>query len=141
MSTSATGTFEIDGWDEKPYDEREGTRLTRTRVTKTFHGDIEGESTAELLMAYGAMEGSAAYVGFERIVGSVNGRKGSFVLHHNASGASGLRPGLSFLTRGPASFVASRARSGSPSERTADTPSRSATTSSNEHFRTTDRGQ
>src|SRR5215217_5576857 len=87
MSTSATGTFEIDGWDEKPYDEREGTRLTRTRVTKTFHGDIEGESTAELLMAYGAREGSAAYVGFERVVGSVNGRSGSFVLHHNASSA------------------------------------------------------
>ena len=91
MSTSATGKFEIDSWDEKPYDEREGARLTRTRVTKTFNGDIEGESTAELLMAYGAREGSAAYVGFERIVGSVNGRSGSFVLHHNASGARGER--------------------------------------------------
>jgi hypothetical protein len=87
MSTSATGTFEIDSWDEKPYDEREGTKLTRTRVTKTFNGDVEGESTAELLMAYGAREGSAAYVGFERIVGRVNGRTGSFVLHHNASSA------------------------------------------------------
>ena len=91
MSTSVTGTFEIDGWNEKPYDEREGTKLTRTRVTKTFHGDVEGESTAELLMAYGAREGSAAYVGLERIVGRVNGRKGSFVLHHNASGSRGER--------------------------------------------------
>jgi hypothetical protein len=91
MSTSATGTFEIDSWDEKPYDEREGARLTRTRVTKTFNGDVEGESTAELLMAYGAREGSAAYVGFECIVGSVNGRSGSFVLHHNASGSRGER--------------------------------------------------
>jgi Protein of unknown function (DUF3224) len=91
MSTSATGTFEIDSWDEKPYDEREGARLTRTRVTKTFNGDVEGESTAELLMAYGAREGSAAYVGFERVVGRVNGRTGSFVLHHNASGSRGER--------------------------------------------------
>lgn len=85
MSKSATGTFEIESWDEKPHDEREGTRLTRTRVTKTFHGDIEGESTAELLMAYGSEEGSAAYVGFERIAGHVDGRSGSFVLHHTAS--------------------------------------------------------
>ena len=91
MSESATGTFEIEIWDEKPYDEREGTRLTRTRVTKTFHGEIEGTSTAELLMAYGSEEGSAAYVGFERVVGSVHGRSGSFILHHTASGSRDTR--------------------------------------------------
>lgn len=85
MGEHATGTFEIESWDETPYDELEGTRLTRTRVTKTFHGDIEGESTAELLMAYGTEEGSAAYAGFERITGSVNDRSGSFVLHHTAT--------------------------------------------------------
>ena len=36
---------------EEPYDERDGVRLSRTRVVKTFRGEIEGESTAELLMA------------------------------------------------------------------------------------------
>ena len=85
MSTRATGTFEIATWDEKPYDEREGVRLTSTRVTKAFRGDVEGESTTDLLMAYGAEEGSAAYVGFERVTGSVHGRSGSFVLHHSAT--------------------------------------------------------
>ena len=87
MSTHAMGTFEIESWEEEPYDEREGARLTRTRLTKTFYGDVGGESTAELLMAYAAEEGSAAYVGFERLVGSVHGRSGSFVLHHTASSA------------------------------------------------------
>jgi len=81
------GTFEIESWEEEPYDELEGARLTRTRLTKTFHGEVEGESTAELLMAYAAEEGSAAYVGFERVVGHVRGRSGSFVLHHTASSA------------------------------------------------------
>ena len=38
-------------------------------------------------MAYAAEEGSAAYVGFERVVGHVHGRSGSFVLHHTASSA------------------------------------------------------
>lgn len=85
MAKRATGTFEIESWEEKPYDEAEGVKLTRTHVTKTFHGDIEGESSAELLMAYGSKEGSAAYVGFEHIVGRVGGRSGSFVLHHTAS--------------------------------------------------------
>ena len=87
MSTHAMGTFEIESWEEEPYDEREGARLTRTRLTKTFRGDVEGESTAELLMAYAAEEGSAAYVGFERVVGHVHGRSGSFVLHNTASSA------------------------------------------------------
>lgn len=80
----ATGTFEIETWDEKPYDEREGARLSRTRLTKTFRGDVEDESSAELLMAVAAEGGSAAYVGLERVVGSVNGRSGSFVLRHGA---------------------------------------------------------
>ena len=82
--TKATSTFTIESWEATPYDEAEGATLTRTRVTKVFSGEIEGTSTAELLMA-GAQDGSAAYVGFERIVGRVNGRAGSFVLHHSAT--------------------------------------------------------
>jgi hypothetical protein len=81
---TAESTFVIDSWEPTPLDEQEGGILTRTRVTKTFQGDIVGTSTAELLMAQ-AQEGSAAYVGFERIVGSVDGRTGSFLLHHSAT--------------------------------------------------------
>lgn len=36
-------------------------------------------------MAYGSEEGSAAYVGLERVTGSVHGRSGSFVLRHSAA--------------------------------------------------------
>lgn len=91
MSERATSTFTIDAWDARPYDERDGTTLSRTRVTKTFHGDLQGTSTAELLMAVTAVEGSAAYVGFERIEGTLQGRAGSFVLHHSATGARGAQ--------------------------------------------------
>ena len=101
MSKHAAGTFEIESWDEKPYDEQEGARLTRTRLTKTFSGDVEGESTAELLMAYGSEEGSAAYVGLERVTGSVHGRSGSFVLRHSATMERGK--GTSSLDVVPAS--------------------------------------
>ncbi len=52
MSTHATGTFEICSWDEKPYDEREGEKLARAHVKKTIYGDLEGESTTDLLLAY-----------------------------------------------------------------------------------------
>ncbi|MFL5792882.1 MAG: DUF3224 domain-containing protein [Actinomycetota bacterium] len=48
MSERATASFDITTWDEEPYDERDGVRLSHTRVVKAFRGEIEGESTAEL---------------------------------------------------------------------------------------------
>jgi hypothetical protein len=57
----------LDSWDSEPYDEREGASLARTRITKTFTGDLEGTSTAETLMARGQVEDSAAYVGHARL--------------------------------------------------------------------------
>jgi Protein of unknown function (DUF3224) len=88
MSERATASFDITTWDEQPYDERDGVKLSRTRVVKAFRGEIEGESTAELLMALAGQD-SAAYVGVERVTGRVNGRQGSFVYLHTATAAGG----------------------------------------------------
>jgi Protein of unknown function (DUF3224) len=88
MSERATASFEIDSWEEQPYDEQDGVKLSRTRVVKSFRGEIEGESTAELLMVVAGQD-SAAYVGVERVNGRVNGRSGSFVYTHTATAAGG----------------------------------------------------
>ncbi len=87
MTTRATCTFEITAWEAVEYDDQDGVKLTRTHVGKAFHGDLQGQSTAELLMA-GAPTGSAVYVGLERIVGRLHERAGSFVLVHDASMSS-----------------------------------------------------
>ncbi|HEU5260864.1 MAG TPA: DUF3224 domain-containing protein [Gemmatimonadales bacterium] len=80
MKKRANATFAIKSWDEQPYNEAEGLpKLTRARVTKTFKGDIEGESHVEYLMMY-RPDGSAAFVGLERVVGRLGGKTGSFVL-------------------------------------------------------------
>lgn len=85
MRTHATATFEVKSWDEKPYNEMEGgPKLTRARVAKSFEGDIEGEGTLEYLMIY-RDDGSASFVGLERVVGSVGKRSGSFVLQHSGT--------------------------------------------------------
>jgi hypothetical protein len=84
MTTRATSTFDITAWEPQEYDDHERVKLTRTHVGKAFHGDLEGSSTAELLMA-GAPSGSAIYVGVERISGTLQGKAGSFVLVHDAS--------------------------------------------------------
>ncbi|GGL11286.1 hypothetical protein Sme01_42240 [Sphaerisporangium melleum] len=86
---SANGTFDITGWEPETYDEREGATLSRVHVTKTFHGDLEGTSTTDILTAMTQVEGSAAYVGLERFTGSLHGRKGTLVLQHSATGSRG----------------------------------------------------
>ncbi len=77
---SADARFAIRSWDETPYSEGPDTpKLTRARVTKTYTGDITGEGVVEYLMMYRG-DGSATFVGHERVVGSMAGRTGSFVL-------------------------------------------------------------
>jgi len=80
MKERANGRFAIKSWDEKPYSEGPGLpKLTRATVTKTFTGDIEGEGHVEYLMMYRS-DGSATFLGLERISGRIGGRAGSFVL-------------------------------------------------------------
>jgi len=93
MSTHATGTHDMKTWDEKTWDgkpanEVSGAKLTRASVTNSFHGDIEGEGTLEYLMPY-RDDGSASYVGLERVVGRIGDRRGSFVLQHSGTYESG----------------------------------------------------
>jgi hypothetical protein len=80
MKKSGNARFAIKSWDEKPYSEGQDLpRLTRASVTKTFTGDIEGEGHVEYLMMY-RDDGSATFVGLERVVGRVGDKSGSFVL-------------------------------------------------------------
>ncbi len=80
MSTHATAVFQVKTWDEKPYQVIDaGAKLTRASVTKTYSGDISGEATSESLMFY-RPDGSAAFIGLERVVATIGGRAGSFIL-------------------------------------------------------------
>jgi hypothetical protein len=82
MATEIDATFEVTAWDEHQFDRRAGTaKLTRAKVTKCYSGGIEGESVTEWLMAY-ADDGTAHFVGLERIVGAVGDRDGTLVLQH-----------------------------------------------------------
>jgi hypothetical protein len=89
MKKNANGRFAIKKWDEKPYSEGEGLpKLTRASVSKTFTGDVEGESHVEYLMMY-REDGSATFVGLERFVGRIGGKNGSFVLQRTGAFESG----------------------------------------------------
>ena len=80
MKQTASARFAIKSWDEKPYSQGENLpKLTRASVTKTYTGDIVGEGHVEYVMMYRS-DGSATFVGLERVVGHIAGKTGSFVL-------------------------------------------------------------
>lgn len=83
MKKTANARFAITNWNEQPYGEGSDLpKLTRASVTKTFTGDIEGDAHVEYLMMYRS-DGTAAFVGLERIVGKIGGKAGSFVLQRS----------------------------------------------------------
>jgi hypothetical protein len=78
----AVSSFVLDTFDEDPpYREDPGVSYNRLRISKTFQGDLEAQSTVEMLSVR-AENGGAGYVAVERIEGSVHGRSGSFAVLH-----------------------------------------------------------
>lgn len=57
--------------------------IGRFSVAKTFRGDLDGSSTGEMLAVRTGVAGSAGYVLTERVVGTIGGRSGGFVLQHH----------------------------------------------------------
>jgi Protein of unknown function (DUF3224) len=77
---NATAPFTNDRYDEEPYGEADAAEVSRVHISRTFSGDLEGESIAELLIAKSA--GGGGYVGHDRIAGALQGKSGSFVFQH-----------------------------------------------------------
>jgi hypothetical protein len=85
MPAQATAEFDVESWDENPaLDLDGGSKVTHASVTMSFRGDVTGEGKVEWLMGYGD-DGTAAFVGLERVVGTIGGRSGSFVLQHTGT--------------------------------------------------------
>jgi hypothetical protein len=82
MTTTIAATFDVTDWDEHEFDRHAGAgKLTKAKVTKSYHGDISAKSLTEWLMSYGD-DGTASFVGLERIIGTVGEREGTLVVQH-----------------------------------------------------------
>ena len=86
MSTTAHASFQVTGWDQTPTSEP-GVRPAhgRASVTKTFSGDLEATSTAEVLMVQADpadLTAGAGYIASEIVTGSLHDHQGSFVIQH-----------------------------------------------------------
>jgi hypothetical protein len=85
--TRAVATFTNETYEEETYDDQGGTALGRVHITRSFEGDFDGQSTADLLTAR-TEDGSATYVALDRISGRMHDREGSFVLEHHGTVSS-----------------------------------------------------
>lgn len=54
----------------------------RMSIEKEFSGPLEATSNGEMLSIMTPTKGSAGYVAIEQVVGSLEGKQGSFVLQH-----------------------------------------------------------
>ncbi|MCU1039383.1 DUF3224 domain-containing protein [Stenotrophomonas maltophilia] len=79
MQGEAHGTFEVDlraiGGNDGP--------IAVMSINKTFAGDLHGSSVGQMLAFRTPVQGSAGYVGMERVTATLAGRHGAFTLQHN----------------------------------------------------------
>ena len=93
-AVTATGTFQVRPDEEHAYHDVDGEpRLTHAGGVQRFLGDIEAQGSIEWLMCY-LPDGSARFVGLQRIDGSIHGRRGTFVIE-----AVGVHAGSGFEAR------------------------------------------
>jgi hypothetical protein len=87
MNTTAKGPFEVkmtpQAWSGSGSDSGADHTLGRFMLSKQYHGDLEATAEGQMLSAgNGAPGSSGVYVAIERVTGTLQGRKGSFILHH-----------------------------------------------------------
>jgi hypothetical protein len=98
--TRATSVITVHKYEPSAYDESaEGPALTRIHVEESFSGDITGDGVVEFLQAAGA-DGSASFVGIERVTGQIAGRQGTFLLQDAGTVAGNIVSGDWFVIPG-----------------------------------------
>jgi Protein of unknown function (DUF3224) len=81
----ASGTFDV-----KLAPQSSDPPIGRFLLDKQWHGGLDGASKGEMLTAgSGAAGSSGGYVALEQFTGTLDGRKGSFVLQHSGTMTAG----------------------------------------------------
>jgi hypothetical protein len=76
------GLFDVTMHPEPPYDTVDGVALGRASLDKRFTGPLDATSVGNMIGARTPVAGSAGYVAIERVTGTLDGKRGTFVLQH-----------------------------------------------------------
>src|SRR5258708_14768182 len=113
--TRANAVITVHKYEPVAYDEpAEGPVLTRIHVEESFSGDIAGHGVVEFLQAAQA-DGSASFVGIERVTATVADRAGTFLLQDAGTVEASIVSGTWFVIRPqePGNWPGCVARAGS----------------------------
>jgi uncharacterized protein DUF3224 len=78
----ATGTFDVALALVPIENATDADLMQRRSIQKTFHGALDGTSKGQMLSIGTATAGSAVYVAVERVEARLDGKSGTFALHH-----------------------------------------------------------
>jgi hypothetical protein len=84
MTGRASGAFDVKLIPQSPADPDDAP-VGRMLLDKKFHGALDATSKGEMLAAMTDVKGSAGYVAIERVSGTLDGRRGTFVLQHSGT--------------------------------------------------------
>jgi uncharacterized protein DUF3224 len=90
----ATGSFEVSLEPLSNAEVSSDALLGRLLLNKKFIGDLAASARGQMLSAGTTTRGSAGYVAIDQVTGTLDGRKGSFLLQHSGSMQRGV-PSLS----------------------------------------------
>ena len=85
MTTHINGTFEVKLAPQAHEENVGDPSVGRMSIEKQFFGDLEASSKGQMFAVRTEVSGSAGYVAMERVVGTLQGRKGSFALQHSGT--------------------------------------------------------
>ena len=85
MTQVAKGTFEVSIKPLSVENAGQDDKLGRMSIDKTISGDLIATTRGQMLTAGTDVKGSAGYVAIEQVDGTLNGRKGTFILQHTAT--------------------------------------------------------
>lgn len=79
------GEFEVKREMQPMVDMGDDAQAAHMRFDKVFHGPLDATGVVHMLAVGTAVEGSAAYVAVERIVGRLDGHAGTFYMQHSGT--------------------------------------------------------
>jgi hypothetical protein len=82
MPNHARGTFDVKVTPQPADGSDAGGPFGRLGLDKQFHGSLAASSKGTMLGAGTAVAGSGAYVAFELVSGTLDGKRGTFILQH-----------------------------------------------------------
>lgn len=83
MNHQVKGPFDVKRTAMETVDAGADGSFGRFRFEKRFHGDLDATSVVEMLSAGNPASGSAGYVAVEHVIGTLQGRKGAFMMQHS----------------------------------------------------------